>query len=346
MPLTWETDRPASAILKYGTALPLDQEIRIAEAKNIHQTVVDLVPGQRYFYQLEASDREGHTIRTDVLTAQMPPIHGEPLAFAVIGDTEGRPHINHQIAKQLWDQRPNLVLNVGDLTDGGQTEHKFEWNLEYFEGIGPLHGRIPVYPVAGNGESDLRWFSAYHRLPNDGAYYSFKAGDAEFFMLDSNKSEEEFKPGGKQYEWLKSGLEASTAKWKFAAHHHPVYTSDEDDYGDSWREDSYLGDPDVRPLEALYHQHGVDVVFYGHLHTYERTRPVRGGVVDHRNGVVYVQAGGAGGNLEDFAPTRSWFTAATMRGHHYLIFRLEGDVLYGTMHALDGSIRDQFELRK
>jgi len=264
-------------------------------------------------------------------------------SFAVIGDTEARPHINDRLAQAIWGERPHFVINVGDLTDGGQRPHRFEWTLEYFLGLNQLLGRIPTLPVPGNGESDLYWYQHYHALPPPHHYYTFGFGNAEFFLLDSNRP---LGPGSDQYDWLDRQLGRSNARWKFVAHHHPAYTSDEDDYGDTWRGGSQLGDANVRGIVPLYEKHSVDIVFFGHLHTYERSWPIADGRVDLDRGVRYIQTGGAGGNLEDFTPTRNWFTTKLYRGHHYCLLNVFGGHLSFQMFDVEGRLRDAFELNK
>jgi phosphodiesterase/alkaline phosphatase D-like protein len=57
-------------------------------------------------------------------------------------------------------------------------------------------------------------------------------------MIDSNRDLYE---GSEQYNWLEWELSKSTAMWKIAMHHHPPYTSDSNDYGDTAKELSNLG---------------------------------------------------------------------------------------------------------
>jgi 3',5'-cyclic AMP phosphodiesterase CpdA len=346
--IVWEADRPASAVVEYGRSIPLEHRIEVpADGRIVKARLDGLEASTPYLYRITSTDAEGRSIESGLLTFKTAVTEDQAFSFAVIGDTESRPHINDRIAKLIWDQRPDFVINCGDLTDGGEEPHKFEWNLEYFLGMSQLASRIPIFPVPGNGESDLYWYDRFHDLPGEPGVYSFRFGNAEFFMLDSNRAEEEFREGGRQYEWLREKLAASDATWKFAAHHHPVYTSDEDDYGNTWRgEQSPLGDINVRRVMSLYEEFGVDAVFFGHLHTYERSWPVRGGQVNASEGVVYIQSGGAGGHLENFAPTRSWFKRQTMRGHHYCMLDIAGGTLEFRMYSTDGSLRDLMTLSK
>lgn len=343
MNLVWETSRPTNAVIEYGTAHPLTRQLVIDEPSRIQEaTIGNLDPDTTYFYRVVTTDSEGTRTTSDDLSFKTAAPAGQAIRFAVMGDPEARPHVNRRIADLVWQERPDFVINVGDLTDGGHQPDKFQWNYEYFLGLGQLHARVPAFPVPGNGEGDLYWYSRYHRFPSPSpteGYYTFSYGDIQFFMLDSNRSASDFRPGGEQYEWLHDQLERSKARWKIAAHHHPTYTSDEDDYGNTWTGASDLGDTDVRQILDLYEDHGVNVVFFGHLHTYERTLPILDGK-PNPNGVVYIQAGGAGGNHEDFAPTPSWFSAKTHRGHHYLMCSQFDDTLEVRMYGHEGALID------
>ena len=102
----------------------------------------------------------------------------------------------------------------------------------------------------------------------------------------------------------------------------------------------------MQPAISLYEQYGVDIVFFGHIHDYERTWPIKEGKVNQEEGVLYIQTGGAGGSLENFAPTRSWFTARVRRDHHFgLVLVHEGTLQFNAID-LDGRLFDQIEIRK
>lgn len=346
--LVFETDRASTASVRYGVSHDFDRTLTIDDAARLHTVTLDgLEPATRYFYQVTVEDGAGRSVTAGPFAFKTAARAGEAIGFAVIGDTEARPHINNRVAQLVWDERPDFVINCGDLTDGGKRNDRWQWTHEYFLGVGHLHAWVPSFPVPGNGEADLVWYNHYHDLPEPEAYYSFRWGDAAFFMLDSNQSGSGFAPGGEQYEWLKAELAASDATWKFVAHHHPVYTSDENDYGDTWKgEASDNGDVRVRRIAELYEEFGVDAVFFGHLHTYERSWPVLRGEVNPGEGVVYIQAGGAGGNLEDFQPTRTFFKHKSFRGHHYCTVNIVGPVMEFRMYDLDGALRDSLTVRK
>ncbi len=345
--ILWETDQMTTATVAYGTTLPLQQEKRIEQAAYIQEITLDnLQVGTPYYYEIRVEAADGQQMSSGLLTFGTAGQENDPFSFCILGDTESRPHINHRLGEMIWEERPNFILHLGDITDGGKAPHKFEWNYEYFTGIVPVASRIPVFPVPGNGEGDLYWYERYHRLPSPEAYYTFRYGAAEFFMLNTNASAELVK-GGKQYEWLKQQLAASQAKWKFVAHHHCPVSSDENDFGDTWKgATSTNGDPKFDDLKALYENAQVDIVFFGHVHSYERTYPLKDGIVDAENGVIYLKSGGAGGNLEDFAPTHNAYSGKIQRGHHFCKVDLFDDQLTLKMYNLEGMLKDVFELKK
>lgn len=345
--LTVETDRESTACLQWGTTAELSEKKLATESRRLHDfSIEQLQPNTAYFYRVTATSPQGESIDSGLLTFKTAVEPGSPFRFAVIGDTEARPHINDQLAKLVWSERPHFVVNLGDLTDAGKKPHRYEWTHEYFVGMTQLASRIPVFAVPGNGEDDLFWYNHYHNYPEPEGFYSFTYGDASFFMLDSNRRKDQFAPGGLQYRWLDAQLKDCRSKWKFVCHHHATLTSEEDDYGNSWKESSHYGDPLVQQIVPLYEKHGIDLVMFGHLHLFERSHPVREGKVDLENGVVHLLAGGGGGNLEDFAPTPAFFSAKTYRGHHYLTIEIVGDSLNMRTYDLHGNLKDIFTLTK
>jgi hypothetical protein len=201
--------------------------------------------------------------------------------------------------------------------------------------------------VIGNHERNSHWYYDYFSLPAPEYHYSFKMGNAEFFMIDSNK---DCGPDSEQYRWLDQALARSRATWKFAAHHHPCFSSDEDDFGDQWKgkpgRDYTWGDSNVRRLVPLYEKHGVDIVFNGHIHSYERTWPILNMSINQTKGVRYIVSGGGGGGLEQAAPQRSWFTVHVARGHHYCFATVHDRTIQFKAYDLEGRLFDTFELVK
>jgi acid phosphatase type 7 len=194
----------------------------------------------------------------------------------------------------------------------------------------------PLFPALGNHDRNAMLYYDLMALPSPGYRYAFRAGDAEFFVIDTERP---VGPGSSQYRWLESALKRSPAKWKIIAHHYPPYSSDLDDYGTD------LGDLAARELVPLYDRYQVDLVFSGHIHSYERTYPLRNGAVV-KNGTNYIVIGGGGGDLEQFLPIPPGFSAYRKSAHHYGIVDITSRTLKLQVYDLSGQIFDTFEIQK
>ena len=190
----------------------------------------------------------------------------------MIGDTGTGGSAQYAIAKLLADARARFpyefVIMLGDNMYGGESPADFVKKFERpYKPI--LDAGVKFYATLGNhDESSQRFYKPFNM---DGKrYYTFKKDDVEFFVLDSTYMQPV------QIEWLKDALTKSSAKWKIAYFHHPLYSSGE----------KHGSEEDLRQiLEPLFVQHKVDVVFAGHEHFYERIKP--------QKGIYYFTAGGS-----------------------------------------------------
>src|SRR5688500_3182950 len=144
-------------------------------------------------------------------------------------------------------------------------------------------------------------------------FYTFKApkpgldvlGGARFSAHDSNYMPPE------QLAWLEKELKASGSDWKIPFFHHPLYSS-----GEKHGADTALREQ----LEPLFLKHGVDVVFAGHEHFYERLKP--------QKGITYFVNGSAAklrkGNIGKSGMTAKGFDT----GYAFMIAEIAGDELY------------------
>jgi predicted MPP superfamily phosphohydrolase len=189
--------------------------------------------------------------------------------FAVIGDWGTGDHDGVGTAKQMFasHQRTPLdfVIAAGDNVYPNGSGRYFIKNFE--QPFAPLiKDRVNFYAVLGNhdvdeGRQDQTQYPLFNMVGQN--YYKLERGNGlvEFFMLDSTDWD------ATQATWLESSLKASRAKWKIAVFHHPIYSSGK-------KHGSALG---LRKrLEPLFTRYGVNVVFSGHDHIYERTKPQQG----------------------------------------------------------------------
>jgi len=138
-------------------------------------------------------------------------------------------------------------------------------------------------------------------------WYAFDAGPARFYILDSawgdtnvgtasvyaNDAAAHFAPGTPEYTWLLNDLQTHPGSLKFAFSHYPFYVDNPDQFSDSYLQGS-------NSLEGLLGRYGVQIVFNGHAHLYERNTASASGMP-----VTYVTCGG-GALLEPIGPCSSF----------------------------------------
>jgi 3',5'-cyclic AMP phosphodiesterase CpdA len=139
---------------------------------------------------------------------------------------------------------------------------------------------------------------------NGERYYTYPQGDVRFFVLDTDFLDR------RQLVWLERQLRDSTERWKVAYFHHPLYSSAR----------GHGGAVDLRlVLEPLFIKYGLNAVFAGHDHVYERLKP--------QKGIYHFVAGSAGqlrpGNLKPSEMTAVGFD----QDQAFIAVEIGGDVL-------------------
>lgn len=100
----------------------------------------------------------------------------------------------------------------------------------------------------------------YPRMAN----FSFDWGDSHWLVLDANAYMDWTNAAFR--DWVARDLAAAKdARWKFVTFHQPSFSSDR----------KHSNEQRMRLLAPLFETAGVDVVFVGHVHCYERSRPLR-----------------------------------------------------------------------
>ena len=345
MSVSFETTVPtAASVIFYPEEGEQKSTLSAAEPKNFHQfRLTDLQENHKYFYSVSATDSNGKTIESEILSFRTAPGNKDSFTFIAIGDTQSQAEVVKRVSDLAYMHRPNLVVHAGDLVTTGTV--KSDWTGHFFPSMQPLISRVPFMPVLGNHEQDAHHYYDYMHLPHPEMYYSFEFGNAEFFMIDGNR---DLKETSAQLDWLDGALKKSSATWKFAVLHQPPYTSDSDDYGDTYRTTSTRGDTNVQNIIALLEKYKVDICFSGHVHDYERTFPILDGEVIpmDEGGVMYVTTAGGGGYLEHFDPTNTWFGHKKANYHHLVYIAIHGKEL--EFQAIDeyGKLFDVIKIKK
>jgi hypothetical protein len=206
--------------------------------------------------------------------------------------------------------------NYGDLVQRGPDTGAI-FGHEFWAKAGD---RIPLFNAQGNHGMNatalVNWPQGHAQAASRGRYamqsyccqnrtkaasypsswYAFNAGPARFYVLeaawadsnvgDSNLYRNDFDAHWRrtraEYRWLRHDLRTHHRPIAFAFFHFPLYADNPRESSDEWLHGAHR-------LEHLLGKHGVDIVFNGHAHIYER---------NHRSGprmpISYVTGGGGG----------------------------------------------------
>jgi hypothetical protein len=196
-----------------------------------------------------------------------------------------------------------FVLTVGDNIYGGEDSADFQRKFVLpYKAL--IDAKVKFYASLGNhdmpSQRDYELFNM-----NGERYYTFTEGPAQFFALDSTLMTQE------QVAWFEYELQRSSAPWKIAYLHHPLYSS------------GIRHGPELvlrQAIEPLLMKYGVQVMFAGHEHFYERLVP--------KNGIQHF-INGAAGQLRLLDIRRTEDTAAGYdTDNSFMVARIRGDELY------------------
>jgi 3',5'-cyclic AMP phosphodiesterase CpdA len=232
------------------------------------------------------------------------PGNPDSLKFAVIGDNGNGEQPQFDVGQQMALARARFpfefVLMLGDNMYGRQQPQDF---IDKFERpyAALLQAGFPFYAALGNHDNQSNRFYKGFNM-NGERYYTFARKNVRFVVLDTNLMDP------KQIAWAEETLKQPETGWTICYFHHPLYS-------DGGRHGSNL---ELRVvLEPLLVRYGVDVVFAGHEHVYERTVP--------QKGITYFVEGSSGqlrkGDLSPSALT----AAAFDQDQTFMLVEIAGD---------------------
>jgi predicted phosphodiesterase len=214
------------------------------------------------------------------------PLKPDSVRFAVIGDNGTGDKPEYELAQQMVTYHGKFpftfVIMNGDNLYGGERPQDFVNKFEApYKAL--LDAKVDFFATLGNHDDPNQRFYKPFNMGGQ-RYYTFKKGNVRFFSLDSNYMDPV------QLAWLDKELSASGSDWKIPYFHHPLYSSG-----------MHGSQVDLRKvLEPLFVKYNVDVVFNGHEHFYQRTKP--------QQGITYFVSG-AGGQLRRGDIKKADFTA-------------------------------------
>ena len=291
---------------------------------------------------------------------------GKAIRFVAVGDlATGKPEQNG-VAWQIAQQKPDFMIALGDIVySGGRASQYLHHFFPTYNDVAqpgpkmgaPMMASMPIYPVIGNHDIEMARLSVYpdawaafyfFRVPHNGPglgtwtpipsskkdldatfraaagaefpamlCYSWDDGPAHFMALDCGAHVKADDPG--LLAWIERDLKASKQPWKIVCFHAPAFHTSREHYTQQ----------KMRLWEPVFEQCGVDVVLNGHVHNYQRSKPLRFKPVGPRDkrgrqdgelaldetfdgvkdttpeGIIHVVSGGGGASLysQDFPKT-------------------------------------------
>ena len=236
------------------------------------------------------------------------------IKFAIIGDSGRGSKEQHDVAAQMEAYRQKFdykfVLMAGDNIYEGPASAE-DYRLKFEDPYKPLlDAGVRFYAALGNhDDSNQVYYEPFHMDGN--RYYTFVPPvdpitrwdtRVRFFALDSTYIDRA------QSRWFDEKTRDSTAEWKIAFLHHPVYTSGR----------YTLAARGIRfALESAFATGGIDVVFTGHEHIYQRA--------ELQNGILYFVTGGAGSLREGDAKASPSIARSYDRDYHFMLAEITDD---------------------
>ena len=252
------------------------------------------------------------------------PLTQDSVRLVVIGDSGTGDFGQIAVAKQIAAYRTKFPFTfgilLGDNLYGSERPQDYASKFERpYKAL--LDAKVEFYAALGNHDDPNQRFYKLFNLGGE-RYRTFKKGNARFFVLDTNYLDPE------QLKWLEKELQSSGSDWKIPYFHHPLYTT-------------ATRGPVLEAraaLEPLFEKYGVDVVFAGHEHVYERIHP--------QKGIYYFVAGGSA-KLRSGDLRKSPITAVGFdRDRTFMLVEIVGDQMYFQTITRTGTTVDSGVIRR
>jgi predicted MPP superfamily phosphohydrolase len=255
------------------------------------------------------------------VSGQSSPLPNQPgsLKFAAIGDNGTGEQPEYEIGRQMAAVHAtfpfDLVIMLGDNMYGSQTPKDFVNKFE--RPYAPLLAAgVRFQACLGNHDRPENVSYPLYNM-NGQRYYSYARNNVRFVALDSTQMDT------KQLQWVEATLRDAREDWKICYFHHPLY-SDAATHGPS---------VDLRVLlEPIFSRYGVNVVFSGHDHVYERIKP--------QKGIAYFVSGAAGqlrkGDMRPGKDTAAFFD----QDQSFMLVEITGADLFFQVISRSGRIAD------
>ena len=277
-----ELAEPAAVTLSLASEGVEAMVLSSSEPRALHELVAEGLTANTV-YEYELALPSGEAAHGRFKTAPRAD-HQAPIRFVVYGDNRTDHEAHERVVASVRQAEADVLLNTGDMVYLGS--ERDDWQI-FFSIAQPLLSEVALFPVLGNHElarqgRGIANYRHYVRTPGleERTYYVFDWGPLRFLMLDSN---DDWERGGPQWQWVEAELERAQRDdgivHLFAALHHGPISSGR--HGPNPRMARSGAD-------RLLADGGVELVFSGHDHLYER---------GDADGLKYIVSGGGGAPL-------------------------------------------------
>ncbi len=354
--VVWKMDAPiGDAQVRLNTSDGQSRVVRAEVRHGRYEVVFDgLAAGTTCTYTIENRRFAlGESQVAGPIEVKTPAARGSPFRFVVFGDSGNGSNTQADLATRIAGTLPEAILHVGDLIYPSGSRETYQ--THFFEPNAQMLRRAMFMPSLGNhdvateqGRPLLETFLCPHNGPagiEAERNYWFDYGDARFVALDSNLVEFSGALTAEQMKsvvapWVRGVLNDCDARWKFVFFHHPFYTgSTHAAEGAAYVKEAYV---------AVFEECGVDMVFCGHNHLYERTAPIRADkIVPDGAGIVYITTG-AGGSTRypEIEPPPPYIRTYNDRVFSFTQVDLSADRLELRQIDENGEIIDEYMIEK
>lgn len=243
-----------------------------------------LTKNTKYYYQAVCGDVKStvYSFTTGSLS--------DDFTFVRASDSQSKTEDGYDIFQKAVTKikdayNPAFILETGDLVDTNYFEDEWRWFIGKSQSV---FGSTAYIPVIGNHEQTSSYeawaFREHFSVPNEckadgvtpGTVYSFDYGKAHFVVLNSECKGDGLKA---QAQWAAQDMANTNQKYIIAAIHRGPYGG------------AGIASDITEAFTPVFDKYNVELVLFGHDHSYIRTKALKNGEED-KDGTVYLECGG------------------------------------------------------
>jgi len=279
----WRTRVGNNSRVAYGLSpTSLNQVVEDLTDTTEHELrLTGLQPATTYYYSVGTTSETWAGGDADHFFKTSPEAYTDPPFRAwILGDCGTADHNAAAVRDAYYaytgSTHTDLWLMLGDNAYFTGTDE--EYTAAVFNMYPEMLRRSVLWSTRGNHEVSEQVYYSQFTFPRAGeagglpsgseAYYSFEYANVHFVCLDSSNTSMD--PGSPMLTWLESDLAVTAQPWIIAFWHHPPYSKGSHDSDDIGNSGGLLVEARENMLPIL-EAGGVDLVFCGHSHCYERS---------------------------------------------------------------------------